>query len=103
MSDQTREQRLQNMVSLTCAAPDNAIVAEPGTEEHSEPWEPWAAPVMVLAGLASGADGLMPWLYLACHCGWWLGYGTQYDPAKFTEVAAVHGEHCPLKPAAAKS
>jgi len=102
--DQTREQKLTNMAALTLCDPANAEDAEPGTEGHREPWEPWSAPVMVLAGYAtikgSEGAGLEPWLYLACRCGWWLGYGTQYDPAKFAEVTQAHGERCELNPAA---
>lgn len=99
--DQTREQKLINMAALTLCDPANVEDAEPGTDGHREPYEPWAAPVMVLAGYAVAQDchgGLQPWLYLACRCGWWLGYGPQYDPAKFAEVAKVHGERCELNP-----
>jgi hypothetical protein len=99
---QTREQRLMNMASLTLCDPANGYDGEPGTAGHSEPGEPWSAPVMVLAGEAApldGSGGTRPWLYLACRCGWWLGYGPQYDPAEFVKVAAVHGERCELNPA----
>ena len=99
--EQTREQKLINMAALTLCDPENVEDAEPGTEGHREPWEPWSAPVMILAGYATAADsdgGLMPWLYLACRCGWWLGYGPQYDPAGFAKVTAAHGERCELAP-----
>jgi hypothetical protein len=100
--EQTREQRLRNMVMLTGADPANAVIAEPGSEGHSQPHDTWAAPVMVVAGeRPAGMEGAgLPWLYLACHCGWWLGYGPQFDPAGFARVARIHGEHCELKPSA---
>lgn len=102
--NQTREQKLMNMASFTVCDAANATDGEPGTDGHREPWEPWAAPVMVLAGMAirASSDGRpVPWLYLACRCGWWLGYGPQYDPAEFARIAGVHGGNCELRPAMA--
>jgi hypothetical protein len=98
---QDREQRLLNMVAFTLADPANGIDGEPGTEGHADPGEPWSAPVMVLAGLARPVDCSgpeVPWLYLACRCGWWLGYGPQHDPAEFARIAAVHSVRCELNP-----
>lgn len=95
MTTKTPAELIRYMVMHTAAAPENAEIAEPGTEGHIKPWEPWSAPVMLLAG--SAPDG-RPWLFLACRCGWWLGYASQYDPAGLAEAAAVHGENCKLKP-----
>ena len=94
MTAKTPEELIRFMVHHAEAAPANAEIAEPGTEGHREPWEPWSASVMLLAGI--GPDG-GPWLFLACRCGWWLGFAPQYAPAGLAEVAAVHGENCKLK------
>lgn len=97
--DQTREQKLLNMVYLTGADRANVEVVEPGSEGHSQPSDAWAAPVMVIAGeYPHGEYAGKPWLYLACRCGWWLGYGPQFDPAEFARIAGVHGERCELRP-----
>ena len=94
----TPAELIRYMVQHTAAAPENAEIAEPGTEGHAKPWEPWSAPVMLLAGEAPVFAGSSPWLYLACRCGWWLGYAPQYDPIELAKVAVAHGENCKLKP-----
>jgi hypothetical protein len=93
MSTRTPAELIGYMVAITGAEPANSVLAEPGSGGHVEPYEPWSAPVMVLAGF--GHDG-GPWLYLACRCGWWLGYSAQYDPAELAKVAAVHAGGCKL-------
>lgn len=96
MTELAREQRLQKMATYTLCAPVNATDAVPGTEGHRDPWEPWSAPVMVLAGMVSRNGELVPWLYLGCRCGWWLGYAAQHDPAELVEAAARHTADCRL-------
>ena len=59
-----------------------------------DPWTPWAAPVMVLAGVASGPGGTVPWLWLAGKCGWFLGFSGQYDPDEMAFSARRHRESC---------
>ena len=71
------------------------INADPGAPDPfgsaPGPYSPWAAPVMILAGLAH--DGT-PWLWLAARCGWHLGFERQYDPDALAESARRHRESC---------
>jgi len=76
---------------LAGADPVNGTPAEPGSPGHKEPWEPWAEPVMVIPGV--GQDG-RPWLYMACVCGWWLGFGPHLGPSYITKVRDSHAEKC---------
>jgi hypothetical protein len=78
-----------NITRMTYACRENAT-----RDGHSgEPWSPWSAQVMILAGL--GYDG-RPWLWLGCrNCGWFLGYSSQIDPDYLTGQAKAHREHCP--------
>lgn len=101
----TPEFLLRNMAMITGADPANGRPAQPGTEGHREPHEPWSAPVMVIAGYRpAGTEGAgEPWLYLACVCGWWLGYAPQMDPAELARIAGIHGENCERRPAEAKA
>jgi hypothetical protein len=55
------------------------------------PYSPWAAPVMILAGLA--ADGT-PWIWLAGRCGWFIGFERQYDPEVLAGTARKHLDGC---------
>lgn len=98
MTSKTPAELIRYVVQRAAAASENAELAEPGTEGHREPWEPWSADVMLLAGLSHTG---VPWLYLACRCGWWLGYAPQHDPADLARIAVVHGENCKLKAAPA--
>lgn len=56
------------------------------------PPEPWEEPVMLFAGLVP--DGSRPWLYMACGCGWWLGFGPHLGPAYTARVRDSHAERC---------
>lgn len=91
MSTRTPAELIDYMVAITGADPGNIELAEPGTDGHTAPYEPWSAQVMLLAGFRQ--DG-SPWLFLACRCGWWLGYSSQYDPADLARIAAVHTGNC---------
>ena len=80
--------RIQTIVSMTGADEDNLTL-----HCGEQPWEAWQSPVMILAGI--GQDGC-PCLWLACRdCGWFLGYGSQYDPAALAEAAQKHREAAP--------
>jgi hypothetical protein len=63
--------------------------ANAATGSYGErPWQPWAASVMILAGLAD--DG-RPWLWLACcGCGWFVGLAGQYEPQALADDAGRH-------------
>ena len=85
-AEKTIAERRAAMVSITGAA-----VRNPTEETGTEPWEPWAGKVMVLAGLGAGFDGSGPWLWLACRdCGWYLGFSPQHDLASLAEAGKRH-------------
>jgi hypothetical protein len=75
----------------------DAIGAAPGSEDPENcpapdsPWSPWAVPVMLFAG---GAHDGTPWLWLACRCGWHLGYSPWIDPEYLAEAARTHRQEC---------
>ena len=87
----TPEELLGYFAGHVGADPANGVPAEPGSPGHSEPWEPWSEPVMVIPGFSPGGD---PWLYMACVCGWWLGFGPQLGPSYITKVRDSHAETC---------
>lgn len=78
-------------VAIMGADQANAVVPESAAEAPEQPWEPWSAPVMLLAGAAP--DGT-PWLWLAGRCGWFLGFERQYDPDQMALSARRHRESC---------
>jgi hypothetical protein len=82
-------------VGIMGADPVNAdvrLAAPMADVADVQPYQPWASPVMVLAGLS--ADG-RPWLWLACGaCGWFLGFATQHDPQALADAARAHVDGC---------
>jgi hypothetical protein len=75
-------------IRIMGAAPANADTSS----TNGAAYEPWSAPVMILAGAAP--DG-RPWLWLACRgCGWFLGFAEQYVPAELAKAAADHAAGC---------
>jgi hypothetical protein len=80
---------MRTMIANIRAHPAN------GSTEHPEmddgPWKPWSAPVMLLAGSDRSGE---PWLWLACRCGWYLGYSPQIDPDYLAKAAKTHRDEC---------
>lgn len=84
-------------IAIMGADPANASTADPVPPEWMtsdpavQPYQPWAADVMLLAGVAEGR----PWLYLACRaCGWFAGFASQHVPADLARYAAEHEAGC---------
>jgi hypothetical protein len=76
-------------IDIMGADPANAVIP---AAAPPEPYEPWASPVMILAGLSPAGA---PWLWLSCRaCGWFAGYARQYAPAALAEAAARHEGAC---------
>jgi hypothetical protein len=70
---------------------DRANARTEHADEAPDPWTPWYAPVMVLAGTAYEGK---PWLWLACRCGWHLGFSEQIDPDYLAKEAKTHRGEC---------